>query len=87
MLIGGSDEIVDQTRCEEVAADLLEQDGTLIMTGPFRRKLILGLCTPFAGPYPIARDDRIRELSNADLGVFLSEIFSGAAHQRTVGER
>jgi dienelactone hydrolase len=132
MLIGGSDEIVDQTRCEEVAADLraggsrvqtivyagavhqwdggferrpigrnlsgcrlrIEQDGTvrdlrtgLIMTGPFRRKLILGLCTLFAGPYPIARDDRIRELSNADLGRFLSEIFSGAAHQRTVGER
>jgi dienelactone hydrolase len=35
----------------------------------------------------IARDDRIRELSNADLGRFLAEIFSGAAQQRTVGER
>jgi hypothetical protein len=63
----------------------IEQDGTirdlrtgLAMTGPFRRKLILGLCTLFADPYPIARDDGVRALSNADLGSFLAEIFSGA---------
>jgi hypothetical protein len=60
----------------------VERDGTvrdlrtgLVMSGPFRRKLILGLCTLFAGPYPIARDDRVRALSNADLGRFLAEIF------------
>jgi dienelactone hydrolase len=120
MLVGGSDEIVDRKRCDEVAADLraggsrvrtvvyegavhqwdggferrligrniagcrlrVERDGTvrdlrtgLVMSGPFRRKLILGLCTLFAGPYPIARDDRVRALSNADLGRFLAEIF------------
>ena len=120
MLMGGSDEIVDQTRCEEVAGDLraggsrvrtivyegavhqwdggferrligrnlsgcslrVEEDGTvrdlrtgLAMTGPFRRKLILGLCTLFAGPYPIGRDDGIRALSDADLGRFLAEVF------------
>jgi dienelactone hydrolase len=124
MLMGGSDEIVDQTRCEEVAGDLrtggsrvrtvvykgavhqwdggferrligrnlsrcslcIEEDGTvrdlrtgLAMTGPFRRKMILGLCTLFSGPYPIGRDDGIRALSNADLGRFLAEIFAGTA--------
>jgi hypothetical protein len=126
MLMGGSDEIVDQTRCEEVARDLragssrvrtvvyqgavhqwdggferrligrnlsgcrlrVEQDGTvrdlrtgLAMTGPFHRKLILGLCTLFAGPYPIGRDDGVRALSNADLGRFLADVFSGEARR------
>ncbi|MBO0736132.1 MAG: dienelactone hydrolase family protein [Alphaproteobacteria bacterium] len=121
MLIGGDDEIVDQQRCAELAADLraggspvetiiypgavhqwdgaferrligrnlagcrlrVERDGTvrdlhtgLAMTGPFRRKLILGLCTIFARPYPIARDDRVRALSNRDLGRFLAKVFS-----------
>jgi hypothetical protein len=49
------------------------------MTGPFRRKLILGLCTLFAGPYPIGRDEVIRALSNADLGRFLAEVFAGTS--------
>jgi hypothetical protein len=64
----------------------VERDGSvhdlrtgLVMTGPFRRKLILGLCTLFAGPYPIARDDGVRALSNADLGGFLAQIFSRSA--------
>src|SRR6266446_2443251 len=113
MLIGGKDEIVDQRRCAEVAADLraggsrvetivypdavhqwdgafaprqigrnlagcslrVERDGTirdthtgLAMTGPFMRKTILGLCTLGAGPYPIARDDRVRAQAVADYG-------------------
>jgi hypothetical protein len=62
----------------------VERDGAvrdlrtgLAMTGPFRRKLILGRCTLFARPYPIGRDDRVRELSNTDLGQFLAKIFSG----------
>jgi dienelactone hydrolase len=61
----------------------VERDGTirdlrtgLAMTGPFSRKLILGLCTLFAGPYPIGRDDRVRERSNADWGRFLSGVFA-----------
>jgi len=122
MLIGGADEIVDQRRCAEVAADLraggspvetvvypgaihqwdgaferrpigrnlagcalwVERDGTirdrrtgLAMTGPFSRKIILGLCTLFAGPYPIGRDDRIRALATADWGRFLAAVFAG----------
>jgi dienelactone hydrolase len=48
----------------------------LAMTGPFSRKIILGLCTLFAGPYLIGRDDHVRALSNADWGRFLAEIFT-----------
>jgi dienelactone hydrolase len=122
MLIGGRDEIVDQRRCAEIAADLraggsrvdtivypeavhqwdgdfvpreigknlsgcnfvVERDGTvrdrnsgLAMTGPFRREMILGLCTLGAGPYPIARDDRVRARSTLDFGRFLASIFNG----------
>jgi dienelactone hydrolase len=121
MLIGGKDEIVDQQRCAEVAADLraggsrvetivypdavhqwdgafaarpigrnlagcsfiVERDGTirdrntgLAMTGPFPRKIILGLCTLGAGPYPIARNDRVRVQATADYGRFLANIFA-----------
>ena len=61
----------------------VEREGTirdlhtgLAMTGPLTRKIILGLCTLFAGPYPIGRDDQIRALSNADWGRFLAEIFA-----------
>ena len=46
------------------------------MTGPLSRKIILGLCTLFAGPYPIGRDDQVRALSSADWGRFLAEIFA-----------
>jgi dienelactone hydrolase len=125
MLIGGKDEIVDQQRCAEVAADLraggspvetivypeavhqwdgafaprqigrnlagcslrVERDGTirdmytgLAMTGPFMRKMILGLCTLGAGPYPIARDDRVRAQAAADYGGFLARIFAAPPH-------
>jgi len=123
MLIGGKDEIVDQRRCAEIAADLrrggsrvdtivypdavhqwdgafaprligrnlascsltVERDGTirdrhtrLAMSGPFRRKIILGLCTLGAGPYPIARDDRVRAQAALDYGRFLAGLFSAA---------
>jgi dienelactone hydrolase len=61
----------------------VERDGTIrdlrtliAMTGPTSRKIILGLCTLFAGPYPIGRDDRVRALSNMDWGRFLAEIFA-----------
>ena len=121
MLLGGADEITDQGRCAEIAADLrgggsrvetivypgavhqwdggfdrrsigrnlvgcamvVERDGTirdlrtgLSMTGPTSRKIILGLCTMFAGPYPIGRDDAVRARANADWGRFMAEIFS-----------
>jgi dienelactone hydrolase len=120
MLIGGGDQIVDQTRCAEIAADMraggsrvetivypgaahqwdgafaprligrnlagcsltVEPDGTIrdehtgmAMTGPFTRKIILGLCTLFAGQYPIARDDRVRGQASLDWGRFLAGIF------------
>ena len=121
MLIGGRDQITDQRRCAEIAADLrrggsrvdtivypeavhqwdgafaprligrnlagcsfrVERDGTirdtrtgLAMSGPFRRKIILGLCTLGAGPYPIGRDDRVRAQASADYGHFLAGIFA-----------
>jgi len=121
MLIGGGDQIVDQTRCAEIAADMraggsqvesivypgavhqwdgafaarligrnlagcslrVEPDGTIrdghtgmAMTGPFTRKIILGLCTLFAGQYPIARDDRVRAQASQDWGRFLAGIFA-----------
>jgi hypothetical protein len=67
----------------------VEPDGTirdlrtgLAMTGPFSRKIILGLCTLFAGPYPIGRDDQMRARSNEDWGRFLAEIFSHARAPR-----
>ena len=60
----------------------VERDGTirdlrtgLAMTGPFSRKVILGLCTLFAGPYSIGRDDQVRRQSDRDWGRFLASIF------------
>jgi dienelactone hydrolase len=121
MLLGGADEITDQPRCAEIAADLraggsrvetivypgalhqwdggfgrrligrnlggcslrIERDGTIrdqrtgmAMTGPFSRKIILGLCTLFASPYPIGRDDAVRAQAVADWGRFLAAVFS-----------
>jgi dienelactone hydrolase len=61
----------------------VERDGTirdthtgLAMAGPFRRKIILGLCTLGAGPYPIGRDDRVRAQASADFGRFLAQVFT-----------
>jgi len=61
----------------------VERDGTirdthtgLAMSGPFRRKIILGLCTLGAGPYPIGRDDRVRARASADYGHFLAGVFA-----------
>ncbi|MBV9014953.1 MAG: dienelactone hydrolase family protein [Alphaproteobacteria bacterium] len=61
----------------------VEHDGTirdthtgLAMSGPFRRKIILGLCTLGAGPYPIGRDDRVRAQASLDYGRFLASVFA-----------
>jgi hypothetical protein len=58
----------------------VERDGTvrdentfLPMSGPFLRKIILGLCTG-SRPYPIGRDDAIRAMSNRDFGQFLTRV-------------
>jgi acetyl esterase/lipase len=63
----------------------VERDGSvydqrtlLPMTGPFLRKLILGLCT-VGRPYPIGRDDAVRAQSNRDFGAFLTRIFTPKA--------
>jgi hypothetical protein len=66
----------------------VERDGTvrdlntlLPMSGPFLRKIILGLCT--AGrPYPIGRDDVVRAQSNRDLANFLSSVFARREESR-----
>ncbi|MGD9615804.1 MAG: dienelactone hydrolase family protein [Alphaproteobacteria bacterium] len=67
----------------------VERDGTirdlrtlLAMTGPTSRKIILGLCTLFAGPYPIGRDDAVRARSNADWGRFMAGIFARSPQRR-----
>ena len=61
----------------------VERNGTirdthtgLAMSGPFRRKIILGLCTLGAGPYPIGRDDRVCAQASVDYGRFLAGIFA-----------
>ena len=63
----------------------VERDGTvrdentwLPMSGPFMRKIILGLCTG-SRPYPIGRDDAVRAKSNRDFGSFLARVFSAPA--------
>ncbi len=63
----------------------VERDGTvrdenthLPMSGPFLRKIILGLCTG-SRPYPIGRDDAVRAKSNRDFSVFLARVFGQAA--------
>jgi len=63
----------------------VEPDGTirdmntgLAMSGPFRRKIILGLCTLGAGPYPIGRDDRVRAQASVDYGRFLAQVFAAS---------
>lgn len=63
----------------------VEPDGTvrdentfLPMSGPFLRKIILGLCTG-GKPYPIGRDDAVRAQSNRDFGRFLARVF-GTPH-------
>jgi len=48
----------------------------LPMSGPFLRRIILGLCTE-GRPVPVGRDDRIRARSNADFGHFLARVFAG----------
>ncbi len=62
----------------------VERDGTvrdentfLPMSGPFLRKIILGLCTG-SRPYPIGRDDAVRAQSNRDFGRFLASVFATA---------
>jgi dienelactone hydrolase len=59
----------------------VERNGTirdvrtsLPMSGPFLRKIILGLCVS-SNPYPIGRDPAIRARSNRDFGQFLTRVF------------
>ncbi len=66
----------------------VERDGTvrdentfLPMSGPFLRKIVLGLCTS-AKPYPIGRDDAVRAKSNRDFGKFLSRVFAARSAER-----
>ncbi|MBN8871357.1 MAG: dienelactone hydrolase family protein [Rhodospirillales bacterium] len=63
----------------EVARDgsVRDQRTLLPMSGPFLRKVILGLCTS-GPPYPIGRDDAVRARSNRDFGRFLARVFATA---------
>ncbi len=61
-----------------VEADGDVHDGRtgLPMTGPFTRKIILGLCSDSEG-YLIGRDDAVRARAVADLTRFLNDVFAG----------
>ncbi|MEP4378783.1 MAG: dienelactone hydrolase family protein [Alphaproteobacteria bacterium] len=48
----------------------------LPMSGPFLRKVILGVCSDADG-YLIGRDDAVRDRSNRDVGAFLMRAFNG----------
>lgn len=48
----------------------------LPMSGPFLRKVILGICSDSEG-YLIGRDDAVRARSNRDVGTFLMRAFNG----------
>jgi dienelactone hydrolase len=59
----------------------VEEDGTIRdehtwipMMGPLTRKIILALCVE-SQPYPIGRDDNVRQMSNGDFGRFLIRVF------------
>lgn len=52
-----------------------DENTLLPMSGPFLRKIILGLCTG-SRPYPIGRDDAVRAQSNRDFGAFLTRVFA-----------
>ncbi len=52
-----------------------DQNTLLPMTGPFLRKLILGLCTG-SRPYPIGRDEVVRARSNRDFAAFLARVLT-----------
>ncbi|HEY7579380.1 MAG TPA: dienelactone hydrolase family protein [Acetobacteraceae bacterium] len=52
-----------------------DQNTGLPMSGPFLRKIILGLCTG-SRPYPIGRDDAVRVRSNRDFAAFLARVFA-----------
>ena len=59
----------------------VERNGTvrdentfLPMSGPFLRKIILGLCSE-GQRYPIGRDDTVRAKSNRDFANFLARVF------------
>jgi dienelactone hydrolase len=51
-----------------------DENTLLPMSGPFMRKIILGLCTG-SRPYPIGRDDAVRAKSNRDFANFLARVF------------
>jgi dienelactone hydrolase len=50
-----------------------DENTLLPMSGPFLRRIILGLCTS-GQRFPIGRDDAVREASNRDFGRFLSRV-------------
>jgi len=51
----------------------------LPMSGPFLRKVILGLCV--GGPFPIGRDDKVRLRADRDYGHFLAHIFDATVQR------
>ncbi len=61
----------------EPGGGVTDRNTGLPMTGPFTRKIILGLCTT-SKPYPIGQDEAVRQQSNRDFGAFLARTFATA---------
>lgn len=58
----------------EADGDVVDGRTGMPMTGPFTRKIILGLCSDSDG-YLIGRDDDVRARAVADLSAFLNDVF------------
>ena len=61
----------------EADGDVVDGRSGLPMTGPFLRKIILGLCSDSDG-YLIGRDDAVRARAVADVARFLNGVFAGS---------
>ena len=61
----------------EADGDVVDGRSGLPMTGPFLRKIILGLCSDSDG-YLIGRDDAVRARAVADVARFLNGVFEGS---------
>jgi dienelactone hydrolase len=51
-----------------------DRSSGFVMSNPTMRQMLLGLCVT-EKPYPIGRDDAVRQKSNRDFGSFLARVF------------
>jgi dienelactone hydrolase len=75
MLYGTDDQIIDPARCAAFADDLRigGSNNGFVMSNQVTRELMLSMCVS-EKPYPIGRDDAVRQQSNRDFGRFLARV-------------